>query len=80
METRIEKSGNCLVLRIPRSVAAKVGITLDAVVELTPRGGQLVLSLRPRPATELENLLAGVTPENLHGEVETGASVGGEAW
>ncbi len=80
METRIEKWGNCLVLRIPQSVAAKAGITLDAAVELTPRGEQLVVSLLPRPATELENLLAGVTRENLHGEVETGASVGGEAW
>ena len=53
---------------------------MDAAVELTPRGEQLVVSLLPRPATELENLLAGVTRENLHGEVETGASVGGEAW
>ena len=25
-------------------------------------------------------LLAGVTPENIHGEVETGPSVGQESW
>jgi len=28
----------------------------------------------------LGQLLAGVTPENLHAEVRTGPSVGGEAW
>ena len=28
----------------------------------------------------LAQLLAGVTPENLHAEVGTGPSVGGEAW
>ena len=28
----------------------------------------------------LESLLAGVTPENLHKELETGQAVGNEAW
>lgn len=28
----------------------------------------------------LEDLLAGVTPENLHGEVDTGPAVGREVW
>lgn len=28
----------------------------------------------------LETLLAGVTPENLHKELETGQAVGNEAW
>ena len=80
METRIGKWGNSLALRIPRSVAAKVGITLNAAVELTPQGERLVVSLLPRRVAELDNLLAGVTEENLHGEIETGRSVGSEAW
>lgn len=80
METRIGKWGNSLALRIPQSVAAQVGMTLNAAVELTPRGEQLVISVLERPATELDGLLARVTDDNLHGEVETGPSVGGEAW
>ena len=80
METPIGRWGNSLALRIPQSVAARVGITLNAAVELTPRGEKLIVSLPRRPGTELEDLLARVTEENLHGEVETGASVGGEAW
>ena len=80
METRIGKWGNSLALRIPQSVAARVGITLNATVELTPRGEQLVVSLLQRPGTELDDLLARVTEDHLHGEVETGTSVGGEAW
>ncbi len=80
METRIGKWGNSLALRIPRSVADRVGIALNATVELTPRGEELIVSLPRRPGTELEGLLTCVTEENLHGEVETGASVGGEAW
>ena len=45
METRIGKWGNSLALRIPRSVAAQAGITLNAPVELTPRDEQLVVSV-----------------------------------
>ena len=33
-----------------------------------------------RPASDLDALLARVTAENLHGEIETGPSVGAEAW
>ena len=80
MEARIGKWGNSLALRIPQAVAARVGITLNAAVELTPRGEELVVSLLRRPGTELDDLLARVTEDNLHGEVETGPSVGGEAW
>ncbi len=80
METRVGKWGNSLALRIPQSVAAQVGITLNAAVELTPRGEQLVVSVLKRPGAELDDLLAGVTEDNLHGEVETGPAVGGEAW
>lgn len=80
METRIGKWGNSLALRIPRSVAARTGITLNAAVELTPRGEQLVVSVLKRPDEELDDLLAGVTEDNLHCEIETDPPVGGEAW
>lgn len=80
METRVGKWGNSLAVRIPQSVASQVGLRLNAAVELTPRGEQLVISVLERPAAELDALLARVTDDNLHGEVETGPSVGGEAW
>ena len=80
METRIGKWGNSLALRIPQSVAASVGITRNAAVELTPRDGQLIVSVLNRPGAELDDLLARVTEDNLHREVETGPAVGGEAW
>jgi antitoxin MazE len=42
-------------------------------------GKLLVTPLRP-PAVTLEELLQGITPENLHNEVDTGPAVGNEAW
>ena len=80
MQTRIGKWGNSLAIRIPQAVASRVGITLNAAVELTARGDRLVVSVLKQPRTELDELLGGVTEDNLHGEVETGPPVGGEAW
>jgi hypothetical protein len=40
----------------------------------------LVIEPCPEPAFCLEELLALVTDENLHGEVETGPPVGREIW
>ena len=37
-------------------------------------------SLSGKPPLTLAQLLAGVTPDNLHQEMDTGPAVGGEAW
>lgn len=80
MKTRIGKWGNSLALRIPQPVAAQVGLSFDAAVELTPRGEELIISVIKQPRTQLDDLLTGITENNLHGEVDSGPSVGGEAW
>lgn len=33
-----------------------------------------------KPALILEDLLAGINEQNLHGEVDTGSAVGREVW
>ena len=80
MKTHIAKWGNSLALRIPRPMAAEVGLSVDAIVELTARGEELVVSVVKQPSTQLDILLAGVTEENIHGEVDSGPAIGGEAW
>jgi antitoxin MazE len=78
METRIGKWGNSLALRIPQSLAARLGLTLNSSVELTSEEGKLVASVVEPPLSELDELLAGITDSNLHGEIETGPAVGRE--
>jgi len=39
-----------------------------------------VITPLPVPSVTLEHLLAGITEENMHEEVDTGPSVGREAW
>jgi antitoxin MazE len=43
------------------------------------KGALIVRPITPQPLT-LDELLRGVTDENLHGEWETGPAVGKEVW
>jgi antitoxin MazE len=78
MKTRVQKWGNSLALRIPKSIAADVGLHADAAVELSFVDGRLVVEpIRPEPLT-LAQLLSQVTDDNLPGEWDTGPAVGKE--
>ena len=80
METRVEKWGNSLALRIPKPLAAEVGLEDSSPVELSLMDGRLVRTPAVEPELSLATLLAQVTEENLHGEVDTGPAVGDEVW
>ena len=80
MHMRVQKWGNSLAVRIPKSFAAEVGIDQDSEVELSLLDGKLVLvPIAPRSVT-LDALLAEITDENLHAEIATGDAVGNEGW
>jgi antitoxin MazE len=80
MQTKIQKWGNSLGLRIPKSFAAEAQVEEGSTVDLSvEQGGLLVRPLRTRKY-HLSALLRNVTPRNLHGEVTTGDPTGREAW
>ncbi len=80
MLTKVQKWGNSLALRIPRSFAAEIGLEKDGPVDMAVVDGQLVVTRLATPAYSLEELLAGITDENLHQEQDFGPPVGAEAW
>ena len=76
----MQKWGNSLGIRIPRVLAREVALDADMEVEITSRGGRIVIApIRGRTFT-LQQLLSGVTERNLHGAIETGGPVGRESW
>jgi antitoxin MazE len=80
MKTRIQKWGNSLALRIPRPFAEETSLTENAAVDLSVRGGKLVVVPVREEELSLDELVAQITPENRHEEVGTGEAVGNEAW
>ena len=80
MKARIQKWGNSLALRIPKALAEEIHVQSGSQVELSLVNGKIVVEPVIHTAWTLEDLLEGVTDENLHLEIETGTSVGKEAW
>ena len=80
MKTRIQKWGNSLALRIPKSFANEVGLEQDSSVEVSLKDGKLVISSAAKSKLTLKRLLAQVTRDNRHSEVDTEPAVGSEVW
>ena len=80
MQTRVQKWGNSLALRIPKSFAANIGLVDETMVELSIVDGQLVVSpIAPR-RYRLDELLAEVRDDNLHHEISVEPAMGAEVW
>ena len=80
MQTRIQKWGNSLGLRIPKSFAAEAQVEAGSTVDISVDDGQLVVRPLKRRKYVLRELLKDVTPKNVHREVDAGEPVGREAW
>ena len=79
MKARIQKWGNSLALRIPKSFAAHSNIEQGSVVDLSLDNGRMIVEAKEQDYS-LEELLARVTKTNLHSEIDFGAPVGKEVW
>ena len=80
MRTRVQKWGNSLALRIPKSFAEEVGLQKETSVEVSLADGKLIVTPVAKPKLTLKMLLAKVTKDNLHHEVDTGPATGNEIW
>jgi len=80
MRTRVQKWGNSLALRIPKTFAAEVGLLNDATVDVSLANGKLIVVPLEKPNVTLKKLLAQITADNLHHEVDSGPAVGIEVW
>ena len=80
MRVAVRKWGNSLGLRIPKALAEQAGIANGAALELVADGRRLVAT-PVVDAPTLDELVAGITPANRHGEVDAPrVRVGREAW
>jgi antitoxin MazE len=80
LQTKIQRWGNSLGLRIPKSFAAEAQVDAGSVVEISVEDGALIVRSVSAPSYRLEDLLSGVTSSNLHEEADWGAPLGAEAW
>ena len=80
MQIQVQRWGNSLAIRIPKSMAADTKIKQGSKVDLSLVKGKLVASPIVEQEYTLDALLAGVTNKNLHQEVDAGKAMGKEIW
>ncbi|MCY4540546.1 MAG: AbrB/MazE/SpoVT family DNA-binding domain-containing protein [Chloroflexi bacterium] len=80
MMATVSKWGNSRALRIPKELALEAGLDFGSKVELILEDGQLRIVPVAVPRYTLEELVAQITPENRHGEIDIGPAVGKEVW
>jgi antitoxin MazE len=79
MRAQIVAWGNSQALRIPRAMLDELQIREGDEVEMMVENGRL--TVRPlNPKLTLESLVAEITPQNRHKEIDWGKAVGNEVW
>ncbi|ELH6415776.1 AbrB/MazE/SpoVT family DNA-binding domain-containing protein [Escherichia coli] len=77
-QVTIKKWGNSPSVRLPAAIVRAASLHVDDVVELSVENGKVtIVPVRAKEYT-LEALMAVVTDDNLHGEIDTGKPVGKE--
>ncbi len=80
MKTKVQRWGNSLAVRIPKTFAEEVGLKDDSPIEMRLVKGGLLVEPSSEWTLSLDEMLAGVTVSNLHDEVDTSPAQGSEAW
>ena len=78
MRAFVKKWGNSASVRIPSSILHAANLGLDEAVDIREEGGRIVIEPIPSPKCDLAQLLAGITPENLHTAVDFDSPAGKE--
>ena len=79
MKTSVKKWGNSMAVRIPALVAKDLQIRDGAIMEISVDAGKIILKPEKKSAVDLNKLLSKVNSSNIHGETDTGKSVGRES-
>jgi antitoxin MazE len=80
MVATVAKWGNSLAVRIPQNLAREINLAEGSEIELSLVDGALVLKPKRPKRYSLDELIKGITPENLHSKIESGIAVGNEVW
>jgi len=78
LKVKVQKWGNSLGIRIPKSIVGMIGIRAGSEVEIGIK--ENVVFFKPVKRYSLNDLILKISEENLHKEIDFGSPVGNEAW
>jgi antitoxin MazE len=78
MRVTIKRWGNSAAVRIPSPIMDAAQVRLDQQVDVREEQGRIIIEPVRAPPFDLASLIAGITDENRHAEIESGGPVGNE--
>ena len=78
METKVQKWGNSLGIRIPNFLVKELHLKNASTVDLKREDNKLIITLSKK--VKLKNLMSTINEDNIHKEIETGNTLGNEIW
>lgn len=78
MTAKIQKWGNSLGIRIPKSIIEKANLNENSEVEIENKDGAIIIFPRKKKLS-LDKLLSEITKDNLHNEIDDEIE-GNEVW
>jgi antitoxin MazE len=80
MKAILQKWGNSLALRIPKTFADEINVSEGHPVDVCVAKGRIVVAPITARNYRLDDLVAAITSKNRHGEVAAGDARGREVW
>ncbi|MEO8664432.1 MAG: AbrB/MazE/SpoVT family DNA-binding domain-containing protein [Ignavibacteria bacterium] len=78
MTTKIQKWGNSLAIRIPKSFAETTQIKEGSEIKLSLEHDKIIVTKKEKPKFTLKDLVSKITKNNTHQEINFGSPVGKE--
>lgn len=78
MQVLVKKWGNSAAVRIPSAIMTAARLQVNIAVDVCEEGGRIIIESVVPVQLDLESLLAGITPANIHGEMSFGRPLGKE--
>jgi antitoxin MazE len=80
MRVSVKKWGNSAAVRIPAAVLEATQVQLDQEVDIREEAGRIVIEPVREKSYKLDDLLKGITKDNIHEEIDFGVPEGKEVW
>jgi antitoxin MazE len=78
MRVTVKKVGDTTSIPIPDEIMEAANLAVDAEVDVSAQNGRVVVEAIHENNQSLDEMIARITPDNVHNEIDFGAPAGRE--
>ncbi|MGI2031113.1 AbrB/MazE/SpoVT family DNA-binding domain-containing protein [Rhizobium panacihumi] len=78
MRVTVKKVGGSASIPIPDEIMDAANLAVDAEVDVSAQNGRVIVEALHKDDQSLDEMIALITPDNVHEEIDFGAPVGRE--